>query len=79
MFIKDRFLFILFLIFLAGFSLRPGITSVAPLLGDIRAHFSTSESTLGLLTSIPVMCMGLLSPLAHIMSKRTGIKATLLF
>lgn len=78
MLIKKRFLLILFLIFLAGFSLRPGITSLAPLLGDIQSHFGASESTLGLLTSIPVMCMGLMSPFAHMLVKRIGMKATLL-
>ncbi len=75
---KEHFLFTLFLIFLAGFSLRPGITSIAPLLGQIRLHFNASDSTLGLLTSIPVMCMGLLSPLAFLIARKVGIKATLL-
>lgn len=79
MFFKERFAFILFLIFLAGFSLRPGITSIAPLLGDIQLQFAANDTTLGLLTSIPVICMGLLSPLAHHLSIRMGMKSTLVF
>ncbi|EPE2651940.1 MFS transporter [Vibrio fluvialis] len=75
---KPSFLVILSLIFIAGFSLRPGITSIAPALSEIQTHFQVPESLLGLLTAIPVMCMGLLSPLAHWVAQRAGIKMTLL-
>ncbi|MBY7856124.1 hypothetical protein KW429_20855 [Vibrio fluvialis] len=75
---KPSFLVILSLIFIAGFSLRPGITSIAPALSEIQTHFQVPESLLGLLTAIPVMCMGVLSPLAHWAAQRAGIKMTLL-
>lgn len=75
---KPSFLVILSLIFIAGFSLRPGITSIAPALSEIQTHFHVPESLLGLLTAIPVMCMGVLSPLAHWAAQRAGIKMTLL-
>ena len=70
--------FSLVLIFLAGFCLRPGITSIAPTTTDIQQHFTASDATIGLLTTIPVICMGLLSPLAYLLQRRINLKRTLL-
>lgn len=70
---------VLFLLFLAGFCLRPGISSVAPLADVLQNQFSTvSSAGIGLLTSIPVICMGIVSPLAFLLEKRIGLKQTLI-
>lgn len=44
--------------------LRAPITVIPPLLGPIRADLGIDAATAGLLTSIPVLCFGLLTPVA---------------
>ncbi|ROR10047.1 CynX/NimT family MFS transporter [Erwinia sp. JUb26] len=70
---------ILLLLILAGFSLRPGISSIAPLADVLQRQFYTvSSAGIGLLTSIPVVCMGIISPLAFLLEKRIGLRQTLM-
>lgn len=71
---------VFFLLILAGFALRPGISSIAPLTDVLQRQFYTvSSAGIGLLTSIPVVCMGIVSPLAFLLEKRIGLKRTLTF
>ncbi|MGG1555170.1 CynX/NimT family MFS transporter [Paenibacillus ferrarius] len=51
-------------LFVASLNLRPAINSIAPLLDSIRADLGMSGAVASLLTSIPVLCMGLFSPFA---------------
>ncbi|MBK0031466.1 MFS transporter [Erwinia sp. S43] len=70
---------VLFLLILAGFCLRPGISSIAPLAETLQRQFYDVGATgIGLLTSIPVVCMGVISPLAFLLEKRVGLKQTLM-
>ncbi|MGB7508787.1 MAG: MFS transporter, partial [Mycobacterium sp.] len=50
---------------LTALNLRPAVTSVAPLLGDMRADLGVSATWAGLLTTLPALCFaaaGLAAP-----------------
>ncbi|MDF2837925.1 MAG: transporter [Paenibacillus sp.] len=70
---------LLLALFLASLNLRPAITSIAPMLETIRETLGISGTTASLLTSIPVMCMGLFAPTAVLWSRRLGLERTILF
>lgn len=61
-------------LFIATLNLRPAINSIAPLLEDIRVDLGMSAALASLLTSIPVLCMGLFSPFAAKASSKWGIE-----
>ncbi|MCG4256553.1 MFS transporter [Acetobacter senegalensis] len=62
------------MIFGAGICLRTGIASLSPILDRIERTLSISNAELGLLTTLPVLCMGGLSPLGHRLERRLGLK-----
>lgn len=64
---------------LLSMSLRAPIVVVAPLLGEIRADLGLSAATAGLLTSIPVLCFGLITPLASQLLRRIGINHAVVY
>lgn len=45
-------------------NLRPAIVAVSPLLTEIQATFGLSSAGVGLLSTLPLLCFGLLAPLA---------------
>ncbi|CAG7654962.1 CynX/NimT family MFS transporter [Paenibacillus allorhizosphaerae] len=59
---------------LVSFNLRPGINSVAPVLQAIRDELGMNAFTASLLTSIPVLCMGIIPPFAVKLGQRKGIE-----
>ena len=59
--------------------LRAPLTVVPPMLGLIRADLVMDAATAGLLTSIPVLCFGLLTPLASRLLSRVGINLAALY
>lgn len=62
---------------LAAINLRPGITSLAPLIERIAAELALSRSLISLTTALPVLCMGLLAPLAPRLVLRLGLERTI--
>ncbi len=70
-------LLLLAALFLASLNMRPVITSVAPLLGDIQSGLGMSGMTASLLTTLPVLCMGVFAPLAVKISNRFGLERTI--
>ncbi len=68
-------LFIIGMIWVA-FNLRPAITSVGPLIGDIRQDLGISNGLAGLLTTLPVLGFALFSLLAPKMGNRLGNERT---
>ncbi|MCZ8516287.1 MFS transporter [Paenibacillus filicis] len=64
-------------LFLAALNLRPVISSISPLLETIRSELGMSAFTASLLTSIPVLCMGIFSPIAAKLGIRHGIERIL--
>jgi CP family cyanate transporter-like MFS transporter len=59
-------------------NLRPALTGVAPLIGQIRADVGISNGVAGLLTTLPLLAMGVLSPIAPRLAGRFGMERVLL-
>ena len=59
-------------LFLASIALRPQLLSIGPLLPSIRADLAIPASVAGLITTIPVMCMGLFAPIGPRIAARLG-------
>jgi CP family cyanate transporter-like MFS transporter len=64
-------------IVLIAFCLRPAITSVGPLTDEIRAGLHLSSAGVGLLTTLPLLAFGAVSPFAARIGLRLGIERTL--
>ncbi|MFO1443179.1 MFS transporter [Bacillus sp. Bva_UNVM-123] len=59
-------------IIFVAFTLRPAITAVGPLVGEIRADTGISNGAAGLLTTLPLLAFGLLSPFIPKISRQLG-------
>jgi CP family cyanate transporter-like MFS transporter len=55
-------------------NLRPAFTSVGAALPDIRSELGLSGAAAALLAALPVLCLGLLAPLAPLLSRRLGVE-----
>ncbi|WP_306316516.1 MULTISPECIES: MFS transporter [unclassified Streptomyces] len=64
-------------ILLIAMNLRPGVVSVSPELDTIRRSTGLSGSLAGLLTTLPILCFGLLAPFAAKLSRRIGMTRAL--
>jgi MFS transporter, CP family, cyanate transporter len=64
----------LFGLFLAALALRPQIVGIGPLIDDIQEDLDASHALVGLLGTIPVLCMGIFAPLAAYLSARLGTR-----
>lgn len=71
---NEKNILLLIALFAAALNLRPAINSIAPLLDDIQGDLGMSAALASLLTSIPVLCMGLFSPFAVKASGKWGIE-----
>ena len=58
-------------------NLRPPITSVGPLVGDIRADTGMSSAAAGLVTTLPLLAFAGVSPWAAPIARRIGIERAL--
>lgn len=69
-------------LFLVSLNLRPALSGVAPLLDAIRQQTGLSAAGAGILTTLPVLCFGLIAPvgamLAHRYSTRRAVQAGLM-
>ena len=63
---------------LVALNLRPALSSMAPLLSDVSASLGLSAAKAGLLTTLPVLCLGLFAPLAPILARRFGAERVVL-
>lgn len=63
---------------LVALNLRPALSSMAPLLGDVSRSLGLSGSQAGLLTTLPVLCLGLFAPLAPMLARRFGSERVIL-
>ncbi len=68
---------LLLALILAAINLRPGITSLAPLIERIAEELALSRSLISLTTALPVLCMGLLAPFAPRLAVRLGLERTI--
>jgi len=75
--LKRPWLLLLGLVFVA-LNLRPALSSMAPLLSEVSSGLGLSASRAGLLTTLPVLCLGLFAPLAPILARRFGSERVVL-
>lgn len=64
-------------ILLIASTLRVCFTGAAPLLDNIRAEYGLTTAQTGLLTTLPLLAFGLVSPLAAGIARRIGIERSL--
>src|SRR5919199_6556534 len=72
-----RFLFVPGIVLLAA-NLRPALTSLSPLIGQIRTDSGISNGVAGLLTALPLLAFSVLSPIAPRLARRFGTERVLL-
>lgn len=58
-------------------NLRPAITGVGPLIHEIRLDTGLSNTLLGLLTTLPVVALGVFSVLTPAFTRRLGMEGTM--
>lgn len=71
------FLLLFIALLAASLNMRPVITSVSPLLSNIQGDLAMSSLHASLLTTLPVLCMGLFAPVAVGISRRFGMERTI--
>ena len=57
---------------LVALNLRPAVTSVGPLLQEIVQSLGFDRAEAGILTTLPVLCFGLIAPVAPALGRRFG-------
>jgi CP family cyanate transporter-like MFS transporter len=60
-------------VILTAANLRPAITTVGPLLDEMRASLGASSSWAGLLTTVPVLCFAFAGLAAPALARRVGV------
>jgi MFS transporter, CP family, cyanate transporter len=63
---------------LAGLNLRIAVASVPPVIDEIEQELGLSSAASGLLTSLPVLCFGVVATAAPWLTRRLGAERTLL-
>ncbi|MCD4503392.1 MFS transporter [Chromobacterium piscinae] len=74
---RKRVLLLLLGLVLVGLNLRPALSSLAPVLAMVSADTGLSPAMAGLLTTLPVACLGLFGPLAPHLARRLGSEKTI--
>ena len=64
-------------LFLATLALRPPVIAIGPLAPLLRDDLGVTAAVVGLLTTIPVLCMGLLAPVGPTLAARFGPRLAL--
>ncbi|MGH3517480.1 MAG: CynX/NimT family MFS transporter [Haloechinothrix sp.] len=62
---------------LLAVNLRPALTTLPPVLDQVQRNFGISSGVAGLLTTAPVLCFALISPLAALLARRVGLQHAL--
>ncbi|MBB4826027.1 CP family cyanate transporter-like MFS transporter [Sporosarcina luteola] len=60
-------------IFMVAVNMRPAITSIGPMLDTIRDQLELSNTQVSVLTSLPVLCMGIFALLAPVLNRKLGL------
>ncbi|PRA28755.1 CynX/NimT family MFS transporter [Pseudomonas poae] len=63
---------------LVALNLRPALSSMSPLLSEVSNSLGLSAAKAGLLTTLPVLCLGLFAPTAPILARRFGAERVVL-
>jgi CP family cyanate transporter-like MFS transporter len=70
---------LLFILFLVGMNLRPALSSVASVLSAIRAGTGLSSTGAGLLTTLPILCFGLIAPFAPRLARSFSVEKAIFY
>jgi MFS transporter, CP family, cyanate transporter len=62
---------------LVAINLRPAAASIGPVLGAIQSGTGLSSGWAGALATLPVLCFGLLAPLAPVLARRLGLHTSI--
>lgn len=65
-------------IILVAFNLRPSLTSLAPVLNEVMADTGLSASGASIMTTLPVLCLGLFASVAPGLGRRIGVERAVL-
>lgn len=74
---RGRKLLLIIAIAAIAFNLRPPISSVGPLISEIRSDTGLSNTLLGMLTTLPILSFGLLSVFTPLFTRRLGTEGTM--
>jgi CP family cyanate transporter-like MFS transporter len=66
---------LLLVVIAVALNLRPAITAVPPVLDTIQSSLGLSAAGAGLLTALPVVCMGVFAPAGAALGRRVGREA----
>ncbi|MEU5988217.1 MFS transporter [Spirillospora sp. NPDC047418] len=58
-------------------NLRAAITGIAPVLGELQDAFGLSGAEVGVLTTLPVLCLGAFAGLAPVVARRLGTETVI--
>ncbi|WP_447895865.1 MFS transporter [Vreelandella sp. GE22] len=75
--VNRRTLSFILLMFVVGLNLRPALSSVAPLLTRLQESAGLTPAAAGILTTLPVLFLGLAAPLAPLIARRIGSERAL--
>lgn len=75
---RSRTILIVVAVLLLALNMRAPVVTVSAVVDEIRADLGISAATAGLLTSLPVLCFGLATPLASVLLARAGLRAGVL-
>lgn len=75
---QNRKLLLIIAIAVIALNLRPAISGVGPLIGEIRGDTGLSNTALGLLTTLPVLAFGVFSVLTPLFTRRIGTEGTMM-
>ena len=64
-------------LFVAALALRAQVTGISPLFADVRSDLGISHAVVGLLVTIPVLCMGVFAPPARDVASWFGLRMAL--
>jgi CP family cyanate transporter-like MFS transporter len=62
---------------LVAINLRPAAAAIGPILNRIQSDTGLSSGWAGALTTLPVLCFGLLAPLGPVLARRLGLRTSL--
>jgi MFS family permease len=65
-------------VLLVALNLRGPLVAIAPVVDELSRDLHVGAGTVGLLTSIPVLCFGLAAPAASLLIARTGVHRAVL-
>lgn len=76
---QNRKLLLMFAIAVIAINLRPAITGVGPLIYEIRLDTGLSNTLLGMLTTLPILALGVFSVLTPLFTRKIGMEGTMMF